>query len=223
MARRQFQMKIRIVCASILLPMLTAPLWADWGACDIGTSGESGVQIQADSATKADGSLNFTLSAGGAPLADKSDAIGFASGPAKMRGDCEIVIQILKISPGTQEWAAGGAMIRENFGTGAKFFAAGCTRTHGIQSFLRSDDDAAVTQQENCIDCNPPSWFKIVRQGNHFTSYKSMDGRIWLEVNEADVPMKKTVWAGAFITSGGGLPTADIVFAHVAARENSGQ
>jgi hypothetical protein len=216
-------MKIRIVCAGIILPFLTLPLCAGWGACDIGSVGDMGVQIQSATTNKADGSLNFTLSAGGAPLADKADAVGFASGPVKMKGDCEIVVQIAKISPGMQDWAAGGVMIRETFGAGARFFAVGCTRGHGIQSFLRTDDDAVVARQENCIDCNPPSWFKIVRQGNHFTSYKSMDDKIWLEVNEADVPMKKYVWAGAFITNGGGLPTADIAFAHVAARDNSGQ
>jgi hypothetical protein len=217
-------MKIRIICASVILPILTVPLlWANWGACNIGTAGNAGIQIQADATDSPNGALTFTLSAGGAPLAAKTDIIGFASDPAKMKGDCEIVAQIVKISPGTQDWATGGVMIRENFGAGAKFFAAGCTRGHGIQIFVRTDDDAAVARQENCSDCTPPSWLKIVRQGNHFTSYKSMDGRIWLKVNEADVPLKKAAWVGVFITSGGNLPPANIAFAHVAARENGSQ
>jgi hypothetical protein len=88
---------------------------------------------------------------------------------------------------------------------------------------MRTTDSAAVAAQENCSACNPPSWLKIVRHGNHFTSFKSMDGRVWLEVSEADVPMKKNVWAGVFTTGGGGTPGADVTFANVATREVTGQ
>jgi hypothetical protein len=216
-------MKIRVIFASIILPTLTVPLLADWGACNIGAVGSTGVQIQTDATDNPDSTLNFTLSAAGAPLADKTDAIGFASSPAKLKGDCEIVVQVVKISPGKQDWAAGGVMIRENYSAGSKFFAAAFTRGHGIQGFMRNQDSAAVTPQENCTDCNPPFWLKIIRQGSHFTSYKSLDGRIWLEINDADVPMKKAAWVGVFTTSGGGPPATDIVFAHVVAREITAQ
>jgi hypothetical protein len=223
MTHRQVQMKTRLIFASIILQILTVPLWADWTACDIGSSGNIGVQIQITPMDKPDGTLNFTLSAGGAPLADKTDGLGFASAPAKMKGDCEIMVQVVSISPGKQDWAAGGVMVRENFSAGSKFFAAAFTRGHGIQNFVRTADSAAVTAQENCSDCSPPSWLKIVRQGNHFTSYKSMDGRIWLEISEADVPMKKNAWVGVFTTGGGGATGADVTFARVTTRENAGQ
>jgi hypothetical protein len=210
-------MKTRIIFASILLQILTVPLWAGWGACNIG--GDVGVQIQTTPVEKPDGTLYFVLSAGGAPLADKTDGLGFASAPAKMKGDCEIMVQVVSISPGKQDWAAGGVMLRENFSAGSKFFAVAFTRGHGIQNFVRTADSAAVTAQENCSDCNPPSWLRIARQGNHFTSYKSMDGRIWLEISEADIPMKKAAWVGVFTTGGGGSPGADVSFAHVVTRE----
>jgi hypothetical protein len=216
-------MKTRLIFASIILQALTVPLWADWAECNIGTNGDLGVQIQTNSVEKQDGTFNFTLSAEGAPLGDKSDSLGFASAPVKMQGDCAIVVQVAKISPGKQDWAAGGVMLRENFSAGSKFFAAGCTRGHGIQNFARTADSTAVAAQENCSDCNPPCWLKIVRHGNHFTSFKSMDGRVWLEISEADVPMKKKVWAGVFTTGGGGAPGANVTFAHVAAREDASQ
>ena len=216
-------MKTRIIFASIILQILTVPLWADWTACNIGGGAKIGVQIQITPMEKPDGTLNFTLSAEGAPLADKTDGLGFASAPTKMKGDCEIVVQVVSISPGKQDWAAGGVMIRENFSAGSKFFAAACTRGHGIQNFMRTADSAAVAAQENCSDCNPPSWLRIARQGNHFTSYKSMDGRIWLEISEADIPMKKNAWVGVFTTGGGGAPGADASFARVTTRELAGQ
>jgi hypothetical protein len=216
-------MKIRVIFASIILSLLTVPLRADWGACSIGPVGGIGVQIQDNTTGSPNNTLAFTLSAGGSPLADKTDSFGFASGQNKLKGACEIVVQVVKISPGKQDWAAGGVMMRENFGAGSKFFAVGCTRGHGIQSFVRTADSTAVAPQENCSNCNPPSWLKIVRQGNHFTSYKSMDGRIWLKIDEADVPMKKTVWVGVFTTSGGGPPDTGVTFVQVTARENSGQ
>ena len=114
-------------------------------------------------------------------------------------------------------------MLRENFSAGSRFFAAAFTRGHGIQNFVRPDESAAVAAQENCSDCHPPSWLKIVRHGNHFTSFKSMDGRIWLEISEADVPMKKNVWVGVFTTGGGGAPGVEVTFAHVVTREVAGQ
>jgi len=219
-------MKTRIIFASILLQILTVPLWADWGACSIGASGaagDNGPQILTSSSDTGNGTTDFSLTATGTPLADKTDSLGFASGPAKIKGDCEIVAQVVGVSQGTQDWAAGGLMIRENYGADSRFFAAGCTRSHGIQSFVRNEQGTVVAAQQNCSDCNPPIWLKIVRQGNHFTSYKSMDGRIWLEINEADVPMKKAVWVGAFATSGGGAPAAEIDFAHVTAHEIASQ
>jgi hypothetical protein len=243
MTRRQVQMKTRLIFASIILQVLTVPLWADWAACVIGANRDLAVQIQAKTvrassqilagpawasnappaSEKPDDNLDFTLSAEGAPLADKTDSLGFASGPVKMNGDCEIVVQVANISPGKQDWAAGGVMLRENFSAGSKFFAAACTRGHGIQNFVRAADSTAVAAQENCSDCKPPSWLKIVRHDNHFTSFKSMDGRVWLEISEAEVPMKKNVWAGVFTTSGGGAPGADVIFANVTAHQVAGQ
>jgi hypothetical protein len=216
-------MKTRLIFASIIFQILTVPLWADWTACNIGGGGDIGVQIQPTPMDKPDGTLNFTLSAGGALLADKTDGLRFASAPAKMKGDCEITVQVVSISPGKQDWAAGGVMLRENFSAGSKFFAAAFTRGHGIQNFMRKADSAAVVAQENCSDCNPPTWLKIVRQGDHFTSYKSMDGRIWLEISEADIPMKKNAWVGVFATGGGGSPGAEVTFARIATRENTEQ
>jgi large repetitive protein len=244
MTYRQVQMNTRPIFTSIIiLQVLAVPLWADWAACVIGANGNIGVQIQTSAthpspgslsarewganvpskSENSDGSLNFTLSAEGAPLGDKTDSFGFASAPVKMHGDGEIVVQVTKISPGKQDWAAGGVMLRENFRGGSQFFAAAFTRGHGIQNFMRIEDSAAVATHENCSDCKPPSWLKIVRRGNHFTSFKSMDGRVWLEISEADVPMKMNVWAGVFTTSGGGAPAAGVTFAHVVTRENTGQ
>jgi hypothetical protein len=215
-------MKTSLVFTSIILSILPVSLWADWGACNIGATGNTGVQLQAGHKSR-DDSLAFTLSTAGAPLDNKTDAIGFASGQAKLKGDCEIVAQVAEISEGSPDWATGGIMLRENFGGGSKFFAAGCTSGHGILNFMRKKDDEVIAQQENCSDCIAPCWLKIIRRGDHFTSYKSMDGKVWLEINEADVPMKKALWAGAFVTSGGGQRGVDIVFAHVTAHEAASQ
>jgi hypothetical protein len=213
-------MKTSIVFASIILSIVPVSLWADWGACNISAAGNTGVQLQAGHKSRSDDTIAFTLSATGAQLDNKTDSIGFASGQAKLKGDCEIVAQVVEISDGGPDWAAGGIMLRENFGAGSKFFAAGCSRGHGIRNFIRKKEGEVIAQQENCSDCTPPCWLKIIRHGDHFTSYKSMDGKVWLEINEADVPMKKALWAGAFATSGGGQPAVGIIFAHVAAHES---
>jgi large repetitive protein len=203
-------MKPHYIFAGALFLGLAASLLGDWQACSIGPTSQTSIEINRTN--------DFTLTALGSPLAGQNDGIGFASGPGKLSGDCEIVAHVIKITPGKQAWAAGGIMMRESLGGGAKFIAVGCTRAHGVQSFIRSEGSDNVSQQENCSDCLPPLWLKIVRHGDHFTSYKSTDGVVWLQVNEADVVMKKTVWVGAFATSGGDAPAAEITFERVTTR-----
>jgi len=203
------------VFTSILLLAFAASAFADWEACSIGADTQS--SIQTNSAN------NFALTSSGAPLAGTADSIGFASGPDKLTGDCQIIARVARVSPGQQELAAGGVMIRETIGIGSKFVALGCTRTGGAQSFMRSAEAGEVTHQTSCPDCAAPIWLKIVRTGNHFIAYKSTDGSVWLQVFETNITMKKAVWVGVFATNGGSGPGATISFERVAARESAPQ
>jgi large repetitive protein len=196
---------------SALLLVFTAPLFADWEGCSIGATSQSAIETYSAN--------SFALTVSGMPLADTTDVIGFASGPGKISGNCEIVARLARISSGQQEWAAGGVIIRESISEGSKFVAVGCTHAHGVQSFVRSADSATVTHQENCAECNPPVWLKIIRSGNHFSVYRSTDGVVWLQVYETDVVMKKSAWVGVFATNGGGQPAATITFERVAAKQ----
>jgi hypothetical protein len=191
-----------------------SPSASTWGYCNIG---QADTKLQTDSNSTRD-SASFTLGSTGAALGSNADALGFASGPAKLAGDCEIIAQVTKLSGGVTDWATGGIMIRENYGTGSKFISIGYTRGHGIQYFVRKETGAAVITQENCTDCKTPVWFKLVRRGNHFIGYQSEDGRVWLQLSELDITMKKASWAGIFATSGGGSPAVQIIFNGVSAR-----
>jgi len=201
------------VFTSVLILALAAPAFADWEGCSIGPQGQSSIQVSNAS--------NFTLTASGNPLDGATDSIGFASGQSKLNGDCQIIARVARITPGQQDWATGGLMMRESLGGGSKFVALGCTRMQGVQSFVRSEDSGAVSHQLACADCTPPLWLKIVRTGNHIAGYKSNDGSVWLQVFATDVAMKKMVWVGVFATNGGSGPDVTLSFERAATRENA--
>ncbi|HTB80718.1 MAG TPA: hypothetical protein VK717_07515 [Opitutaceae bacterium] len=203
-------MKTPYIFAGALVLGLTVSLLGDWQACSIGPTSQTGIETNS--------SNDFTLTALGSPLDGQNDDMGFATGPGKLSGDCEIMAHVTKISPGKEDWATGGLMMRESLGGGSKFIAVGCTRGHGVLSFTRSEESDNVLRQENCGDCLAPIWVKIVRRGNHFVSYKSSDGVVWLQVNEADIVMKKSVWVGAFATSGGDATGVVVTFQRVTTR-----
>ncbi len=203
-------MKTPYIFAGALVLGLTASLFGDWQACSIGPTSQTGIETNSAN--------DFALTALGSPLDGQNDDMGFASGPGKLSGDCEIMAHVTKISPGKEDWATGGLMMRESLGGGSKFIAVGCTRGNGVLSFTRGEESDNVLRQENCGDCLPPLWFKIVRRGNHFVSYKSSDGVVWLQVNEADIVMKKSVWVGAFATSGGDTTGVVVAFQRVTTR-----
>jgi hypothetical protein len=192
----------------------SSPPASTWGYCNIG---QADTKLQADSSSTRD-SASFTLSSTGAPLNSNADDLGFASGPAKLAGDCEIIAQINQLSGGAMDWATGGVMIRENYGTGSKFISIGYTRGHGIQYFVRKETGSAVSTLEICTECKTPIWLKLIRRGNHFVGYQSEDGRVWLQLSELDITMKKASWAGIFVTSGGGSPAVQLSLSGVSAR-----
>ena len=208
-------MKPAFVLASTLLLAFAAPLFGEWDGCSIGQNGQSTIETYSAN--------SFAITVTGAPLAGQADTLGFVSGPGKLNGDCEMVARLTKISPGQQEWAAGGVMMRDNLGDGSKFIAAACTREHGVQVFLRDKDDAEIVRQQDCSDCTPPLWLKITRAGNHFVVSKSNDGIVWLQIYQSDLAMKKSAWVGTFATNGGGRESAVITFDRLSARETGSQ
>jgi len=43
---------------------------------------------------------------------------------------------------------------------------------------------------------NIPRWVKLVRNGNTFTGYVSLDGNDWRQVDSVTLPMNKTIYVG---------------------------
>lgn len=211
-------MKPASLLTGVLFLVLTAPVFADWEGCSIGSTSQSSIQTSSAN--------SFAITATGSPLTGASDSIGFASGPGKLNGDCQVVARVSRIESTAQEWVNGGLMIRESLGANSRFVALACTGARGVGSFVRSEESGAVASQDDCPDCTPPIWLKIVRTGNHFTCSKSNDGSVWVQVFQADLPLKKALWVGVFATSGGGPggnAGATISFDRVAARENASQ
>ena len=189
-------MKPAPVITGFLLLVLTVPAFADWEGCSIGPDGQSSIQVS--------GANSFDITATGDPLVGTADSIGFASGPAKLSGDCQIVARVTRISLNSESWVNAGLMLRESLGSGSRFVALACTGTRGVGSFVRSTESGTVARHDDCPDCAPPVWLKIVRTGNHFVCYKSSDGSVWLQVFQTDLVMKKSIWIGVFAISGGG-------------------
>ncbi len=97
--------------------IVTSASTSTWAYCNIGQA-DTKLEEDSDSTPY---SASLTLAATGTSLASTADAIGFASGPAKLAGDGEIVAQIAKLSGGVIDRAMG-AYIRENYGTDRSLF-----------------------------------------------------------------------------------------------------
>jgi hypothetical protein len=48
---------------------------------------------------------------------------------------------------------------------------------------------------------NPPGWIKLVRSGDTFRAYESIDGSTWVLVGTETIPMQQTVYVGLAVTS----------------------
>ena len=164
------------------------PASVPFTASDVGSVGLAG-------STAVSGG-SYTVKGSGADIYNQAD--GFQYYHRALTGDGEIRVRVASIT-NTDQWAKAGVMIRESTAPGAKHAYVGITPTNGREFLRREQTDGATTPQGT--SGGAPSWVRLVRQGDLFTSYLSSDGVNWTPFGSATIVMGANVRVGLAVTS----------------------
>jgi hypothetical protein len=183
---------------------------APWTETDIGAVGIPG------SAGYDAGS--FTVSGSGADIWSSADAFHFVYQP--MSGDGEVVARVAFVS-NTDVWTKAGIMMRAGLGAGAQHASAFATPGKGLVFQYRASPGGTSTNVP-AASGTAPAWFRLVRTGSTFTSYRSSDGIAWTKMGSISIVMGATIYVGLAVTSHNNSTAATATIDSVAAAGAAG-
>jgi hypothetical protein len=124
-----------------------------------------------------------------------------------------IVARVLDNGSGSDSWAKGGVMIRETLDANSKHAMMIITGGAGAGKAFqcRPSTGSYSFSSHGGTQVSPPMWVKLVREGNLFTGYYSVDGVDWqqqpdgtgwdMTPNPIEINMTKDVYVGVCVTS----------------------
>ncbi len=144
-----------------------------------------------------------TIGASGSDIWGSADQFRFAY--QSLTGDADLVVRVDSID-GTHSWAKAGIMIRQNTEGGSINTATLITGGSGGGATFqwRTAPDAGADGNralEGTVDVDPGYYARLVRVGNTFTGYLSVDGVEWLEEGTIEIEMTDPVLVGLAVTS----------------------
>ena len=243
-------MNLRLFASTLLLVSSSGPLCADdspalpepWKHEDIGSArvgqpvppvpvekfGKNGLFGKsgslAGSAKHTDGV--FTLQ-GTMDLWGPMDGGHFVWQP--VQGDFVFVARVASMeNPGKVAHAKAALCIRESLDGGSQRVAQSITPVDGTQ-FLYRETDGKTIRVNLAPDATKPSvpkekfpcWLKLVRQGNEFTGYESLDGETWWSTGTIKLAFKSDALIGLSSSSHATDALTTSVFDHVTLTKTS--
>ena len=167
---------------------------APWQSQNVGEVGVLG------SASESQGT--FTVKGSGADIWGTSDAFFFAY--QEINGNGELIARVSGLQ-NTDPWAKAGIMFRQildanrmNIGNAKNVFVM-ATPEHGTGLQWRSAASGGSSYIPGPY-FTAPVWLRLVRQGDVFTGYSSLDGVNWTLIGSQTVSMYPVV-AGLAVTS----------------------
>jgi hypothetical protein len=181
-----------------------------WSGTDVGNPSQAGL-------AHIDGTT-WTIKGGGAGIGTSPDAFHFAS--LLYTGDAIAVAQITSLN-NTDPGAQAGVMFRDSTAADALFVSMVATPGNGVAFEWRT---AAGDQASSSIvpdvagpSSSTPVWVEIVRQGDSFTGYYSLDGTTWNQVGSAvTVHMASAARVGLAVTANNDSYFTTAIFTNVA-------
>jgi glucosylceramidase len=169
-----------------------ATLPSPWQQQDIGSTGATGVGGAAGS----DGVIS--LAGAGADIWGTADAFRFAYLP--VTGDAVLTVRVLS-QERTHEWAKSGLMFRESLNANSRHVHALLSPQNGV-AFHHRPTTGGSSLGTNTTGPFAPHWLRLVRAGNTFTGYSSLDGVQWTQIAAAvTVDLPATLFAGLSVGS----------------------
>jgi RHS repeat-associated protein len=161
-----------------------------WTDADVGAVGLAG------SATYASSTETFTLNGSGTGVFSSADEVNFAYQP--LSGDGSIVARVVSQTGASSPPA--GVMIRETLNANAT--SAYTAYRSGTIFFVDRATTGTSSSYQTGASGTLPYWVGLVRVGNSFTSYTSVDGVNWVQVGSAEtITMAQNVYIGLAVSS----------------------
>ncbi len=143
------------------------------------------------------------LTGAGTDIWENADEFRYAY--RSLSGDGSMTVRVLSNGVGTNLWAKGGVMIRQNLDAGAINVMGAVTGGDGDGGTFqwRSEANGASDSSRTLTGIAPPYWVRLTRQGNIFTVEMSADGEQWQQQgdNPVTIAMQDPVLIGLAVTS----------------------
>lgn len=140
---------------------------------------------------------SFVVRGAGAGMGGQGDSFHFVY--RRVRGDSEIVARVSSIQYSHPE-ARSGLMMRERLAGHARHVTLGMTAWRG-GAFQARHFEARPSQVAAQSEMRPWHWVKLRRRGAEISGYKSRDGRQWVLIETAHVPMPEEICVGLVVAS----------------------
>ncbi|MBN2162513.1 MAG: carbohydrate-binding protein [Pontiellaceae bacterium] len=174
-----------------------------WDTADVGSTLQGSASIN---------NGTFTIEGAGADIWDRSDAFRYVY--TEVSGNCTLVARVAGVE-NTDAWAKGGVMIRKSLAANSANALICVTPGNGI-SFQWRSTDGAECGYSNSGGLAAPHWVKLVRNGNTFTAYRSVNGTSWTQQGTPQtISMGASVYIGLAVTAHNASLLSTATFDHV--------
>ena len=166
----------------------------EYANLDIGNPcGKGSMKVSSD--------LIYTVKGSGTDIWHSSDEFHFAY--RKQTGNTVMIARV-KSMTNTDGWAKSGVMIRESLKSGSRHAMMVITPSNGFSFQRRTGTDGPSDHTTPGGGHTAPAWVKIIREGNIFSGYRSVDGKSWVLVGSEQIEMAEEIHAGLAVTSHSG-------------------
>jgi len=118
-----------------------------------------------------------------------------------LKGDGQIVARVVSVE-NTANHAKAGVMFRESVAAEARQASTAVTPVDGVQFLHREEKGGKTTSDKVGVNKGKlPYWVKLVRAGDKFTGYESLDGKEWTQTGTTTVAMGETALVGLVTSS----------------------
>ncbi len=168
----------------------TYPLQPPWQSADIGFLNYPG--------NACDSSGTFTIQSSGDDIWGNADGFYYVYQPLTAN-NAEIKARV-KSMMNTDPWAKCGVMFRSNLDPSSPhtFMALTVGNGRAFQDRLLQGGDS---YNNNNGGVSAPYWVRLVKKGDKYTGYTSVDGVSWFAVDSVNVPLGTYMYAGIAYTA----------------------
>jgi glucuronoarabinoxylan endo-1,4-beta-xylanase len=144
------------------------------------------------------GTSLFTVAGAGGDIWGTADAFNYAFVP--VTNNCTIVARVTSLQS-VNAWSKAGVMIRASLDANAANAFIAVTPSNGV-SFQYRSSTGGNSANNATGGFTAPYWVRLVRSGNTFTGYRSVNGVSWIQQGSpVTITLPSAVYAGLAVTS----------------------